>query len=98
MPGVWEFPGGKFEIGEQEDQAASRELQEELGIETQNYKPLTQIYYAFRHFKLKAYISEITQWQGTPRAYIHSELRWVTQQNLSQTPMPLTNLLFLKSL
>ena len=95
MPDVWEFPGGKLEAHENEEEAAKRELMEELGIEIQDYKPILHIQYAFKHFVLNAYISLVTKWNGEPKPLVHSSLKWTQKTELPQTSMPLSNLLFI---
>lgn len=45
MPGVWEFPGGKCEPGEDPEAAAIREAREETGLKVR----IIQLRRSFRH-------------------------------------------------
>ncbi len=38
FPGMWEFPGGKIELGESPEDALKREIQEELALDISDLK------------------------------------------------------------
>lgn len=86
--GLWEFPGGKVEPGEQVAQALRRELYEELGVQVEGCRPLIRVShrYADREVVLDTWLVE--QWQGEPHGKEGQPLSWVLPAELSSWPMP----------
>ena len=93
MPGVWEFPGGKIEKNEGIMAAASRELQEELGIQIHSPQIFTTREFQLKASRLKANFCVASDWLGPPMALTHSEIRWVSLDELPTYPMPIINLI-----
>ena len=80
MGGRWEFPGGKAEEGETDEQSIIREMREEFGIEVSVGEKIAQA--SFNHngntFSLSAYLINVPH-NGLKEKYVlseHSEYRW----------------------
>ena len=52
MAGLWEFPGGKLEPGENPEKAVVREFQEELGLHIQPIKKIAVIKHSYTTFRI----------------------------------------------
>lgn len=86
MAGKWEFPGGKVEPGEGETEALVRECEEELGVLVEvGIRVGGDIVLSHGRAILKVYVARLVN--GTqPRAIEHSELRWLSVDELDSVP------------
>ncbi|MCS6838273.1 MAG: (deoxy)nucleoside triphosphate pyrophosphohydrolase [Bdellovibrionaceae bacterium] len=93
LGGVWEFPGGKIERGEQPQAALIRELREELGIEVLEVSPVQMVQthsYGYTNILILFYL--VRYWRGEVQPRHHTSLEWVTPQELLSRPIPEANL------
>ena len=82
LPGMWEFPGGKVEANETEQEALIREIKEELSVTINilDYINEASYDYDFGTVQLKVYTAEIISGQITLEE--HSDGKWVTADEL----------------
>lgn len=90
MVGLWEFPGGKVEDGENPEDALIRELNEELGIDTWGscLAPLSFASHSYDDFHLLMPLFACRKWIGTPMAMEGQVLKWVSKNDLKNYAMP----------
>ena len=90
MAGLWEFPGGKIESGEQPEQTLIRELKEELGIIVSEacLAPLTFASHSYPDFHLLMPLYVCRRWDGTVAAREGQQLAWVKPNRLRDYEMP----------
>ena len=91
LPGLWEFPGGKIELGELPEEALRRELQEELAIDADIGPLRIATTHKYGDVGVLLFFFEIRFWKGSPKAEHHLELKWVDKEELVQQKLPDAN-------
>lgn len=80
LAGLWEFPGGKVEPGEEADAALVRELLEELGVDVRLGEELPsgrpQGWPLNHRASMRVWFAQVTAGEPQPLED-HDELRWV---------------------
>lgn len=89
--GLWEFPGGKIEGREDVQQALTRELQEELGIEVLSSSHLITITHHYPDKSVCLEVRHVDSFRGDPRGAEGQEVRWVHKDALRTFSFPKAN-------
>lgn len=92
--GLWEFPGGKVQTGESPETALVREIEEELGLQTQEFQ-LRPISFASgprdpslpnQHLVILLYTCR--DWRGEVQCLAGHELDWFAPEDIGSLDMP----------
>ncbi len=85
--GYWEFPGGKVESGERADEALTRELHEELGIDVACAYPWITRDYEYEHAAVRLRFFRVTAWRGELHGREQQRFAWQRVGALDVAPV-----------
>jgi mutator protein MutT len=87
LAGLWEFPGGKCELGETHEACLRRELAEELGTGARVGNLIMTIEHAYpeKTVRLHFYRCDL---DAEPRPLLGQEMRWIARGDLRTFDFP----------
>ena len=88
LAGLWEFPGGKVETAESVERALARELEEELGIEVLEARPLLQVRHRYPRKTVLLDTWRVLRYRGEPHGREGQPLRWLPVDALASASFP----------
>ena len=88
--GFWEFPGGKFELGESAEQALHREVFEEVGVEIDNIRYIGSQAWPYPGQLMLGYIAEAKSETINVDGIEIAEANWFRYDNLPSILAPPT--------
>ena len=98
MGGLWEFPGGKIESNESEEDCLQRELKEELNMEVGDMERYVQEIYSHKELSIEliSYKCKLKKWDGALND--HDDFRWINVSELEGIDLSPADVFIAKSL
>lgn len=87
----WEFPGGKIEASETIEQALSRELDEELGIQVTSAKAYYEVEHAYSDKSVRLHFWQVDGFLGEATGRESQKLQWFDLADLQALEFPEAN-------
>jgi len=98
LANVWEFPGGKIEAGETPEECLRREMKEEFNIDVTVDDFFANSIYHYEHGSIEL-LAYWTHWKdGVITLIDHSEVKWVTIDELDNYDFAPADIPFVKKL
>ena len=82
--GMWEFPGGKIEPGEERVEALKREIGEELAVEIVVEELVCTVEYDYPNFHLTMHCYFCSIANGEVKLLEHKSARWLRRDELNE--------------
>ena len=98
LGGLWEFPGGKQELGETLEQCLEREIREEMAIDIRVQGPFLTVPHAYSHFKVTLHSFQCQHVGGVPKPRKAIDWKWVPPAEISKYAFPKANKVILDAL
>jgi 8-oxo-dGTP diphosphatase len=86
LPLMWEFPGGRVEAGETDQQALKRELNHRLGAEIEVGKLISFVSHPYEHYVVDLFLYECTLTNAVLEARAVNAFKWVPSNEFDQYP------------
>lgn len=81
-PLLWEFVGGKVELGETKEQALIRECKEELAITLSVGDVFMDVVHEYPDIIIRLTLFNATIAEGVPRKLEHNDIKWITPDEI----------------
>jgi 8-oxo-dGTP diphosphatase len=89
LPGLWEFPGGRVENDETDEEALRRELRERLGTEVEVKGQIAHRVHHYQGYSVDLNLFQAIILPGQePQAIRVAEVRWVPSNEFEKYPFP----------
>ena len=83
---LWEFVGGKVEPGETREQALIRECREELAVTVSVNDIFMEVVHQYPDLLVHLTLFNAAIAEGTPQKLEHTDIRWITADEIPSYP------------
>ena len=80
---LWEFVGGKVELGETKEQALIRECKEELNILLSVSDVFMEVIHEYSDITVHLILFNATIAEGEPQMIEHNDIKWITPSEIT---------------